>query len=164
MIGLGDGNDSVNAASSRGDIMICASVGNDSIVTGFGNDSISIGSGKDSVSTGAGNDEISFEGASTGAKVNAGAGNDNILFSSGFSGGPGVRISIDGGVGDDSLDLSQMNIVAVKRASGGLQVTLSDQTTITVKSVEHFSYLDGAEVKTVGLIEFNNAFPDVAPI
>lgn len=164
VIGLGDGNDSVNAAASRGDIMVCSSAGNDSVTTGSGNDSVSIGSGKDSVSTGAGNDEISFEGASGGAKAMAGAGNDDILFTSGFSGGPGVKISIDGGGGNDSLDLSEMSIVAVKRAGKGVDVTLADQTVITVKSVEYFSYLDGAEVRTVGVVEFNNAFPDVPTV
>lgn len=164
VIGLGDGNDSVNAASSRGDILVCASAGHDSVTTGFGNDSVSIGSGKDSVSTGAGNDEISFEGASGGARVMAGTGNDDILFSSGFSGGPGVKISLDGGGGDDSLDLTEMNIMAVKRSGKGVEVTLADQTVITVKSVEHFSYLDGTEVRTVGVIEFNSAFPDVPPV
>ncbi len=163
VIGLGDGNDLVNAAQSRGDIMVCTSAGNDSIVTGSGQDSVSIGLGRDSVSTGAGSDKISFEGTSAGAKVVAGTGNDDILFSSGFSGGPGVQISIDGGSGDDSLNLSEMSIAAVKRAGKGVQVTLSDQTVITVKGVEYFSYLDGAELKTVGVLDFNNAFPDVPP-
>lgn len=164
VIGLGDGNDTVSAASSTGDIMVCASVGNDSVATGSGNDSVSIGYGKDSVSTGAGNDEINFDGTSAGANVRAGVGDDDILFSSGFIGGTGVRISIDGGANDDSLDLSSMEIVAVKRSGSGVQVTLADQTVITVKNVESFSYLDGAEVKTVGVLDFNNAFPDAPPV
>ncbi len=164
VIGLGDGNDSVNAASSRGDIMVCSSAGNDSVTTGFGNDSVSIGSGKDSVSPGAGNDTISFEGISAGGSVSGGSGNDAILFAAGFSGGLGVRISLDGGSNNDSLDLTELNISSVKRSGKGLLVTLSDQTEITVKNVEQFSYTDGSEIRTVGVLDFNNAFPDVPPV
>ncbi len=160
VIGLGDGNDRVSARSSTKDITICTGGGNDSVRTGSGNDSINIGSGKDTVSTGAGNDKIAFTGIATGGNVKAGSGNDDILFTSGFSGGQGVRITLDGGADNDRLNLGSLEIAAVKKAGSGVRITLADQTVVVVKNVESFSYLDNGQVKTVGVQEFNDAFPD----
>lgn len=157
VIELGDGNDRVSAGSAKGDITVCTGDGNDSVKTGAGNDSVSIGSGRDSVSTGAGDDMIMFDGAdTTGGRVNTGSGEDEIIFTSGFMGGPGVRITINGGADNDSLDLGLLAIESVQRISeGGVRITLADETILIVKHVETFSYGD---VKAVGIQDFVYAF------
>ncbi len=157
VIELGDGNDRVSAGSAKGDITVCTGDGNDSVRTGAGNDSVSIGSGKDSVSTGAGDDVIKFSGAqTTGGRVTTGSGEDEMIFTSGFMGGPGVRITLNGGADNDSLDLGLLEIELVQRISGGVRITLADETVLIVKQVETFSY---GSVKAVGIQDFADAFP-----
>lgn len=162
VIELGGGNDKVKAKLATEDITVCTNDGNDKVVTGAGIDTVVIGAGKDTVSTGAGRDKIELDDNSDGGKVNAGLGNDEIIFGSGFSGGSGVKITINGSEGVDSLDLSTLKDIAIfeaKKISGGVKITLDDNTILIVKNVEHFSYLDTGVVKTVGLLELLEAFP-----
>ena len=85
---------------------ISAGSGNDTISTGSGDDQVFTGSGVDTVSTGAGNDYVQFE--SSGGSASLGDGEDTIILAS----TPGSPVNIDGGAGQDFLQLQWSTITS----------------------------------------------------
>jgi Ca2+-binding RTX toxin-like protein len=123
----GSGNETLSAANSTGSTQIWGGSGNDALQGGGANDTIVGGSGNATMTGGAGNDMFAF--------FNGSAGNTTIT---------------DFTVGQDQLSLVgysplavQISLGAQENSGGSTQLTLSDNTKITLVGVGH---LDASSV------------------
>jgi Ca2+-binding RTX toxin-like protein len=153
-ISSGDGNDSVSSASGKDNVNLGS--GNDTAKTGDGNDTVSTGAGNDSVVTGSGNDNV-FVGSGNDT-VSTGDGKDTVTFDSGFIG----NAQLNGGGGNDKLDLSSVVISDVVKNGAVVTITLDNGSVITETNFEKFVYdsngaADGGIV-TVGISPFDAHF------
>jgi Ca2+-binding RTX toxin-like protein len=133
-VDAGEGNDSVNAGA--GNDSVVAGAGNDTVDAGTGNDTVNGGAGNDSINAGAGNDSVIAGNGND--SVNAGTGNDRIT----VEGTSNNTVTIDGGLGIDRLQLSDLNarVVSVQSAgANGVTIQLSDNSTLHVTGVEQFA-------------------------
>jgi Ca2+-binding RTX toxin-like protein len=151
---LGNGSDSINTGNGNDSIVV--GVGNDSINSGNGNDFVRLGGGNDSVSTGNGNDSVFA--ASGNDSVYLGTGNDLLTFGTGFAG----EVTVDGGTGKNTLDLTFVTIAQATQAnkSAPVEITLSNGATIDAQHVQSFMYSDATtgQVVTVGVADLINIF------
>lgn len=139
---LGDDGNAIDTSASKKALNITSGTGDDSISTGGGKDSITISGGNDSISTGAGTDII---------KLAAGY----------FA----VDSTVDGGAGNDKLDLTKVVVTNVTKSGTDYLIMLEDGSIITASNIENFVYdKNGADVKggitTVGVKAFDAHFPD----
>jgi Ca2+-binding RTX toxin-like protein len=119
-----------------------------SFATGTGNDTIALGSGSDTIVVAGGNDSI-----------NTGAGVDIVNLASNFKG----TLTLDGGAGKDTLDLSANTIQSVEKIDATrVIVTLENGAVLELANIENFVYDTNGDlyggIKTVGLNTLDNAF------
>ena len=154
----GDGNDTISTGSGKDTIK--GDGGNDSILTGAGNDTVLGGAGNDTIKTGSGNDSIVTGNGND--SIDAGAGKDKItVVTQGAVGNS--DISINGGTGIDTLDLSGATVATgeVNTTTKTAHIHLSDGTMLDVSNVEKFvidTNGDGTTetINLTGLADFLN--------
>lgn len=157
VISLSDANNTVSGGNNSQTVTIVTGAGNDSVTTGGGSDTISVGGGRDTINTGSGADTISFDGYVTGGKINTGSGNDVIDLSHNV--GSDTVITISGGSGTDTLDLSELSIASVSKVKSTVTITLTDGGQILASNIEKFVYTDTNDVvQIVGVKLFDAEF------
>jgi Ca2+-binding RTX toxin-like protein/AraC-like DNA-binding protein len=143
----GNGNDSL--AGGNGNDLLSGGNGNDSLTGGDGNDTLIGGPGNDLLDGGNGDDSLigndgddtliggngndTILGGTGNDSINAGDGDDMIVVA------PGGITHVDGGNGDDTLDLTYLQgQVTIDTVAGGpTTVTASDGTQVIYENVEN---------------------------
>ncbi|WP_417744446.1 DUF4114 domain-containing protein [Rosistilla oblonga] len=159
----GDGNDRISGGA--GDDVIEGGAGNDIIDGNEGNDTLTGGEGSDTLRGGAGNDVIDGSDDATRDTLNGDAGDDKIIAGKNdvANGGAGDdvivakagNVKVNGGAGNDTLDLSELPPDAHKPAEinvasgvanvGGEKVTFQNiEKVIGTTGDDNFSF-SGAE-------------------
>ena len=175
--------------TTNGLVSIKTGAGNDTLDLGFVSKSLSTGAGKDTVIANIGKDATADLGAGDdtfsgnlgqAAKLNAGAGDDTLnVFSAGLFNGDYKKdskgnivaeVTIDGGTGTDTLDLSQglTEFRAIESIKGIEKVVVGNGTTLYATAVSGQKLelsgatgsnlvLDASSASTVDLTKFTNA-------
>ncbi|QDS90969.1 Bifunctional hemolysin/adenylate cyclase precursor [Rosistilla ulvae] len=159
----GAGNDTIDGG--KGDDLLTGGDGNDKINGGDGNDHLTGGAGTDTLNGGNGNDVLDGSDDATRDTLNGGAGNDKIIAGKNdvANGGAGDDVivakaggvKVNGGAGNDTLDLSELPPDAHKPAEinvpggianvGGEKVTFQNiEKVIGTTGDDNFSF-SGAE-------------------
>ncbi len=137
---LGDDAVSVNVSKSTSAL---------NVISGAGNDSISLGAGKDSITLSGGKDTI-----------NTGAGIDTIKLAADYAGK--LTTKLDGGEGNDKLDLSAVAIKSVNVSGAVVTITLDSGAKVQATNIESFVYDSNGDaaggIKTVGVADIDNSF------
>ncbi len=159
----GSGNDVLTGNSS--DNVLRGGDGNDTLSGGAGNDLLDGGSGADTLLGGSGNDQL--RGGAGNDTLIAGGGNDSLDGGSGndtlsTSGAvAGDRLTVEGGDGDDLLDLGTIRSDQVTYGTSQVIVTLQNGGTVTIDhhGVERVRFSDRETALPTGPVAPVNTAP-----